>query len=183
MNVAEIKSAIELAMERTKNLVMDDEEKRAFAQKDLEEKLRAVMRRFLEGMIDREQFLEDYGSIKADRAQKRMLFADLIIQEFEASSQNERVFALMELLGADAGGSFEEEAKSLKTRFLKELETREAGIRKSIAGRLRDLGISGSAVEPNVADWDEWKAGAREAASLFRRQLSEWKDRMSAGSQ
>jgi hypothetical protein len=181
--MAEIKSAIELAMERTKNLVMDDEEKRAFAQKDLEEKLRAVMRRFLEGMIDREQFLDDYGNIKADKRHKRLLFADLIIQEFEGSAQNERVFALIELVGADAGARFEEEAKALKTRFLKELETREAGIRKSIAGRLHDLGISGSAVEPNAADWDEWKAGAREAASLFRRHLSEWKDRMSAASQ
>ena len=181
--MAEIKSAIELAMERTKNLVMDDEEKRAFARKDLEEKLRAVMRRFLEGMIDPHQFLDDYGSIKADRSTKRTLLVDLIIQEFEASAQNERVFTLMELVGADAGAGFEEEARALKTRFLKELETREGGIRKSIAGRLRDLGISGSAVEPNVADWDEWKAGAREAASLFRRHLSEWKDRMSAVSQ
>ncbi len=182
--MAEIKSAIELAMERTKNLVMDDEEKKAFAQKDLEEKLRAVMRRFLEGMIDREQLLDDYGNIKADHAaKKRLLFADLIIQEFEASAQNERVFALMELVGADAGAGFVDEAKALKARFLEELETREEGIRKSIAGRLHDLGISGSAVEPNVADWDEWKAGAREAASLFRRHLSEWKDRMSAGSQ
>jgi len=162
---------------------MNDEEKRVFAQKDLEEKLRAVMRRFLEGMIDRDQLLDDYGNINADRRHKRLIFADLVIQEFEVSAQNERVFALMELLGADAGAGFLEEAKALKTRFLKELETREAGIRKSIAGRLHDLGISGSAVEPNAADWDEWKAGAREAAALFRRHLSEWKERMSAGSQ
>ena len=178
--MAEIKSAIELAMERTKNLVMDDEEKKAFAQKDLDEKLRAVMRRFLEGMIDREQFLVDYGNINADRAQKRGRIVDLIIQEFEVSAQNDRVFALMAVVGAEAGAGFEEEAMGLKTRFLKELETREAGIRKNIAGKLRDVGISGSAVEPNMTDWDEWKAGAREAASLFRRHLSEWKDRLAA---
>jgi len=178
MIVAEIKSAIELAMERTKNLVMDDEEKRAFARKDLEERLRAVMRRFLEGMIDREQFVEDYGGIRAERRQKQQLFADLIIQEFEVSVHNDRFFELLEVLGADAGGTFEHEARAFKDRFLEGLEARKAGIRKNIAERLRSLEISGSAVEPNVADWDEWKTAARDAASLLKRHLLEWKERI-----
>ncbi len=181
--MAEIKSAIELAMERTKNLVMDDDEKRAFAQKDLEDRLRAIMRRFLEGMIDREEFLEDYGRISAEKQQKRLLLVDLIIREFEVLVRNERVFALLELIGADAGVGFGNEAKALKARFLKELEAREADVRKDISERLYALEISGSAVEPNVADWDEWKTAARDAASLFKRHLLEWKGRISTGLQ
>ena len=53
------------------------------------------MRRFLEGMIDRERFFDDYGGIKADKRQKRLLFSDLIIQEFEDVRENERFFALL----------------------------------------------------------------------------------------
>ena len=37
--------------------------------------------------------------------------------------------------------------------------------------------ISGSAVEPNVAEWDEWKTAA-ESGVLFKRHLFEWKDRI-----
>ena len=65
--MAKIKSAIELAMEKTKNLVMDQKEKEEFERRGLEDKLRAVMRRFLEGMTDREEFMAELGGLKAGR--------------------------------------------------------------------------------------------------------------------
>jgi hypothetical protein len=178
--MAEIKSAIELAMERTKNLVMDEEEKRELARKDLEDRMRAIMRRFLEGMIDRERFLDDYRDVSAEKREKRVLLADLVIQGFEASVDNERLFELLELLGEDAGGGLGREAKALRTRFESELKAREAGIREGIIGRLRAMEISGSAVEPNVAEWNEWKDAASGIAPLLKQRLIEWKDRVLA---
>ena len=50
--MAEIKSAIELAMEKTKNLVIDSKEREEMAVKEIEDKVKAVIRRFMEEMID-----------------------------------------------------------------------------------------------------------------------------------
>ncbi len=178
--MGEIKSAVELAMERTKNLVMDDEERRAFARKDREDKIRALMRRFLEGMIEGEEFLRDYGAIPGDRVQKRLLLLDLLEEEFQGSSENERLFALLELLAEESGGGLSAEARELRGWFQKELTSKEAGIRQRIVDRLKEIGISGSAVEPNVAEWEESRDAARDIGSLVTSRLREWKEKLHA---
>lgn len=178
--MAEIKSAIELAMERTKNLVMDDEEKRLLVRKDLEDRLRALVRRFAEGMIDRDGFWADYGDIKGDRHEKRAILADLVIQGFETSLDNDRLFEVLELLGEDAGGSLAAEAKALKYGFRKDLDAREAGIREGIMASLKKMDISGSAVEPNVAEWKEWRDASLDTVALLKHRLIEWKERVLA---
>jgi hypothetical protein len=179
--MAEIKSAIELAMERTRNLVMDEEEKKQLARKDLEDRLRATERRFLESMIDREQFLADFrDNIKGDRREKRLILIDLAIQGFETSIDNERLFELLELLGEDAGSDLGKEAKALSAGFGNELKTREAGIRSGIVARLQEMKISGSAVEPNVAVWNEWNDAARDTAAVLKQHFIEWKEKVLA---
>jgi hypothetical protein len=178
--VAEIKSAIELAMERTRNLVMDEEEKKQLARKDLEDRLRAIVRRFLEGMIDRERFVADYGETKGDRREKRSVLTDLIIQGFETPYDNLLLFDLLEFLGEDAGHGLGSEARTMKAGFEKELETREAGTREEIRKRLRKMDISGSAVEPNVAEWKEWKEASVHTVALLKHRLDEWKARVLA---
>ncbi len=178
--MGEIKSAIELAMERTKNLVMDDEEKKAFARKDREDRFRALVRRFLEGMVDEDEFLRDYREIGDKKSQKGAFLVDSIREEFASSTENERLFALLEIVGRDAGGGLAEEALALKGWFRKELVAREAGMRGRIVARLKDLGISGDAVEPNIPAWEESRDAAREIASLIGARLEEWKKRLQA---
>jgi|WetSurMetagenome_2_1015567.scaffolds.fasta_scaffold71083_3 hypothetical protein len=180
--MAEIKSAIELAMERTKNLVMGDDEKKEFVRKDREDRLRAVMRRFLEGIIDGEECLREYKHIDGEKAQKSALFLDLIIEEFRISTENEMLFALLEIIGEDAGGGLAREAQTLKSWFQKELAAREEGIRKGIVSRLKDLGISGTAVVPNIPEWEESQSAAKEIGSLIRSSLSGWRDKLLATS-
>jgi hypothetical protein len=178
--MGEIKSAIELAMERTKNLVMDDEEKKEFARKDREDKVRVIMRRFVEGMIEDVEFLREFGEIRGEKSQKSALLVDLVAEGFQTSRDNERLFALLRLIGEDAGSGLAAEAEALKIWFQKELAAREAGIKERIIARLEDLGISGDAVEPNVPEWEESQDAAREIGSLIKGRLHEWKKRLQA---
>ncbi len=174
--MAEIKSAIELAMERTKNLVMDEKEKQAFARREIEERARAIIRRYAEGIIDRETFLVEYGSINAQKAEKRSIVMDIVIEEFNASAENERLFEILEMVGEEVGGPFGDQVKALKREFRKDLEKRATGIKMRVKERLEAMGIKGSSVEPNVAEWEEWKDAVQEIGSLFKGRLNEWKD-------
>ena len=54
--MAEIKSTLDLIMEKTKGLTMSDEEKEAFQQKELETKLRGSLQKVMEGRLKLERF-------------------------------------------------------------------------------------------------------------------------------
>jgi hypothetical protein len=180
--MGEIKSAIELAMERTKNLIMDDKEKEQLARKDLEDRLRAIMRRFLEGIVDPAGFMSEYKDIDAARSEKRLLVIDLIIDEFDASPENERLFDLLELVGADAGEQAGREARALKERFDRELHARAADISDNVGRRLHTMGISGTSLEPNIREWEEWREAVRDLGGQFRKRLLGWKEMVQATS-
>jgi hypothetical protein len=178
--LGEIKSAIELAMERTKNLVMDDDEKREFARKNLEDKLRAAARRFLEGMITGEDFLQEYKDLPGDRIVKLDFLVSMIGDEFQTSTDSERLFSLLETIGNETGHGAMEEAQGLRAWFATELGTRGKEIRKRVMARLEEIGISGDAVEPNIPEWEESQDIAREIGGLMRSRLQKWKERLEA---
>jgi hypothetical protein len=175
--MAKIKSAIELAMERTKNLVMNEKEKEEFARRGLEDKLKAIMRRFLEGMIGRKEFPDELGGMKAGKRERRLLLIDLILEEFDLPGDKERLFDLLELVGEEAGGGLANDARRLKDRFREELKANAAGVRAEIMTRLARMGISGTSIEPNTEEWEEWKDAAQKTGSLFKKRLHEWKDK------
>ncbi len=175
--MANIKSAIELAMERTKHLVMDEKEKEEFARRGLEEKLRATMRRFLEGMTGREELLAELGGMKAGKREKRLLLIDMVLEEFDLSGDKEKLFDLLELVGEEAGGGLAGDARKLKERFRDELKANVADVRAEIMKRLGRMGISGTSLEPNSEEWEEWKDAAQKTGNLFKKWLHEWKNK------
>jgi hypothetical protein len=175
--MSEIKSAIELAMERTKSLVMDEEEKRVFARRDLVERLRAVARRFLEGIIGRDEFLVEYEGVSGEKREKIDALLALLLEEFEASTDRERLFDLMEIVGGRVGGRLAEDARALRETFRQELAANAASVRKSVIERLSGMGIRGGSLEPNIEEWEEWKEAAGEVGRSLDRRVREWKDR------
>jgi hypothetical protein len=176
--MGEIKSAIELAMERTKNLVMGEEEKKEFARKNMEVKLQAVIRRFLEGMIGRDGFLSEYNDVKGEDSVKRGYAVDQVIVELEVTANKDRLFDLLEILAKDKSMDLAKEVRDLKQWFRKELSSRDNDITKRILARLSGLGISGDAIKPNIPEWEESHDVAREIGSLIKNRFGQWKDKL-----
>jgi|WetSurMetagenome_2_1015567.scaffolds.fasta_scaffold891447_1 hypothetical protein len=176
--MGEIKSAIELAMERTKNLVMGEQEKKEFARKDMEDKLRAAIRRYQEGMIGQDGFLSEYEDIKGEEPEKRGYAVDQIISELEATTNRDRLFDLLEILAKGKSKDLTEEVRDLKEWFRSELNSRDSDIAKRILTRLSGLGISGDAIKPNIPEWEESHDAAREISSLIKSRVGQWKERL-----
>ena len=176
--MAEIKSSIELAMEKTKNLVMDEEERKLSALRDTENKIRATLRRYLEGMIERDDVEKEMEEIKGDEGLKRSLLLDLLIEEFDIGSDNTRLLELFYIVNGGLQESLKKELATLKNKFKEEMEKRGMIIRERIAGRLREMGITGDGVEPNIEEWDEWKEGQEEAGAVFKKRIAEWKNKL-----
>ena len=175
--MSEIKSAIELAMERTRNLVMDDEEKRQASVRDREQKMTALLRRFMENMIDERRFLNEYELIAGDPGLKVPVIMDALAEGIETYGGDQRLFRVMHITCEDALG---DEIGILEKRLKDEIEGQEVRVRLKVEKRLQAMGVSGSAVEPNIVGWDEWKEAVDQGKHIFKEQVAVWKERFKA---
>jgi hypothetical protein len=177
--MAEIKSAIELAMERTKGLVMDEKEKEASLVQEAENRLRGMVRRFLDGSMDVEAFRKQYEKLELAKRAKRDLLVDLIVTEFDAGDSG-KLFDLLHVADGGLDKSLTKELDSLHRQFSQEVEKRSGDVKKRVLDRLKKMGIVGSALEPNVAAWDEWAEAVSETKHAFKGRLRQWKERVKA---
>jgi hypothetical protein len=175
-----IKSAIELAMERTKNLVMSEEERKFFAAKELENKIRAVVRRYLEGIIEEDGVDKEISAIEGDEKSMKSVLVDLLVDEFDVKGKNERLLGLLNDLAGGAKGSLKRELETMQRRYVEQTEKGEKAVRQKIMDRLKAMGITGSAVEPNIEEWDEWSENIEEAGKTFKNSITQWKEELKA---
>jgi hypothetical protein len=180
--MAEIKSAIELAMERTKSLVMDDKERQALAAKEAETKIRGLVRRFSEGVIEDEDFGKEFARIGMEDVEKRAILIDVIAGELDFQRDEERLLGLLALVGVGLSEEAQGELEILKKRCSGDLEMKELIIRQRVTERLGQAGITGDALVPNLEAWDEWKEGREETMAAFRKRLRAWKERLQESS-
>ena len=178
--MGEIKSAIELAMERTKGFVMDAKEKEQSLIQEAEQKLKGLLRRFLEGSIGSEEVLAQLGKIELPEPMKKRLFCDVAVSVFDVATDNARLFELLLLLNGDMAKDLKKDLVSLQKQFSSEMDKRKTDVRKQILGRLKTAGISGNAVEPNLEAWEEWDQAVAETRNVFKERLERWKDKMKA---
>ncbi|HAR96248.1 MAG TPA: hypothetical protein DCR97_09855 [Deltaproteobacteria bacterium] len=176
--MGEIKSAIELAMERTKGLVMDDQEKQRAAARELGSRISGLLRRYLEEMIDSDDFQKEYEKVDGVRSQKIELLLDAALTEFDSSDNSEKVFDILSFVGGVVNGRLQREVEDLRSDFHQKIKAEADGVKREVILRLEKMGISGSAVEPNATEWDEWKTAVDQTKSLFKIRLNEWKNKI-----
>ncbi len=176
--MAEIKSAIELAMEKTKDLVLGKEEREAIAAREIETRVGGVVRRYMEEMISGEDVKREMDSIKADKRLKCSCFLEALIEEFDVKENNERLFTLFDLAGLGVQKSLRDEFEALRNGFREEMGKREIIVRERIKDSLMALGIAGDGFESNLKAWDEWQEATVEAGNVLRNRMREWKERV-----
>lgn len=177
--MAEIKSAIELAMEKTKGLEMDEEERGSLARKDIQNRVRAILRRYYEGMIDKEGVQKEWSAVEVEPELKKKILCDLLVEGFDVRGDNGKIFALFHFTGIGLDERLGAELETLQRGFIQEMEKRKMIITARIEDKLKKGGITGNSVEPNIEAWDEWRETADEVANAFRERLEGWKKRLS----
>jgi hypothetical protein len=176
--MAVIKSAVELAMERTKNLVLDEKEKSAIAEKETEGRLRAAARRYLEGMTEIDGVQKELKGINADYPLQGSVLIDILTEDLGNKEKNKRLFDLFNIVFSELQQPLKDELEMLRKRFAEQIERREILVHNEIVERLKEEGISGDGLEPNVEAWGEWKEGMEEVNNVFKDRFYEWKNKL-----
>jgi hypothetical protein len=164
--MAEIKSTLDLIMERTKDLTMTDEEKKVFKRHELEGKIRGLVQKALDGISDSERFRAELVALQArEKDLVDQALKEEVVARIELGANNEVLLKLLENIAGPALAAVRKVVAGFEMKAEKQKKSRQ----KTLLENFKEKGISGSAVLPNLDADQEW---AR-VRSEMKRQLQE----------
>jgi hypothetical protein len=179
--MGEIKSTLELALERTKGLVLSDEEKEGIRQKEIAKRATSLFHRYLENHLSLNDLLKEIERMETRTA--RVVKETLLAQWIDAlslSGDNEKCLKGILSLKGDRAGEMAQTLQTLFSRFREECEKAKEVLRIELTEGLKRLKIHGSAVDPNVEGNLLWEKRLAELEAPCRVQLEEMKTRLKA---
>jgi hypothetical protein len=162
--MAEIKSAVEIAMERTQGLRLSAAEKEKIKEEELHSRAHALVNRFLE--VDF-HFREVEKELAKYAPEQRGLLEEFMLRDFaEALSlerDNELAFQGIQTLAPDRAGPIPR-IRELAREYRQKSEEATGKAAEALRAKWANLGISGPALVPKVAGSPEYA----EALKAFR---------------
>lgn len=169
--MGEIKSAIELAMEKTKDFHLSREEMNQLKEEELHAKARSLVNRFLEVDFHLKEVEKELSKLPpGERTQVETLMGRYLAEAIQLDRDNELIFQ-----GIDA---FREENQSLKRQIqqlIRDYQERKekayAETEKNLLAQWKKQGISGSAVQAKVEGSPAWEKALSGFKPAFEEQL------------
>ena len=163
--MAEIKSTMDLIMERTKNLTMTDEEKKKLQLDELRGKVRGWVLHYAEGAREAEDLERDFAGTP-----DREALLGFVRQEALAivvpAGKNDRMLALLQSAGADTA-AIKARIEAFRQDVQKEAQIRMKDLNLALAAK----GIAGPSVLANLEKDPGWKKWVASALETLRAEL------------
>jgi hypothetical protein len=167
--MAEIKSTLDIIMEKTKGLTMTDEEKRELKRKEMAGKFKGLVQKFLDNIIDLDRLkVEAVAMGEGHEDMFRRVSIQEAVGRIEPEGNNEPLLKILEsTIGMDTGP-----IREFMTDFERNLEKERAAHEKGLKKRLKEKGISGSAVIPNLDADSQWRDYISKQTEKFRKEVA-----------
>jgi hypothetical protein len=178
-NVGEIKSTLELAMERTRKFAISEKEKEEMKQKEVLQKATGLFHRYREGYLSLNDILKQIGKMEKKTASTVKEF--LLSQWIDALSLDdgeERILKGIESLGQRNIEEVKQTFHHLVSQYQEEKEKVKEKVKAQRREVLREDGITGSAVEPNLEGSELWKKEEEKLDQSYRTKLEEIKEQL-----
>ena len=169
--MAEIKSAVELAMEKTKGLQLSREEKEKLKEEELHSRAQGLVNRFLEAdfhLKEVEKDLAKYDPGQREPLEKLMLH--YLGEAITLDRDNDLIFQGIEAFEKKSKNTIKKIRELIEGyRQRQEKEYKQA--EKVLLKKWERQGISGSAVQPKVEGSQEWQDAVDKFKPPFDDQL------------
>jgi hypothetical protein len=154
--MAEIKSTIDLIMERTKDLSASPEEREAWHRQEREKHFRGLIQRLLDYSLTLDDVKDELErEKKSGRAAEALsTLKNALAAHVDPDSDNERLFRIVHELTGTPETRLQETLRSCQAEFF----ARKTALAERQRGELESVGITGSAVLPNPEADPQWKA-------------------------
>lgn len=166
--MGEIKSTLDIIMEKTKDMTLNAEERRTFREKEMADKLRGLLQKALDRALPLAVFERELAPLlETDRETAIRLLREDLFDRVDPWGDNEVALAVMEaVLGMDPRGI--RDCIDAASRNLEEAaRDRRLNLQRELGAR----GITGSAVLPNLEADSGWKQVLAESQKGLARAL------------
>ena len=174
--MGEIKSTLDLVMEKTKHLSQSAEEKQAQAHKDTQSRLNGILQKYHDRIISLKHFQRDYERLKAEfKLPDDSALVTQVIDRIDPNGDNRALFEVLDdCCGLDAIG-LADFINQYQAGYQTAAQSHEEALKVSLAKKYK---ISGSAVVPNLETDEDWQNQVRELVSAVKEKLSQEKERL-----
>jgi hypothetical protein len=177
--VGEIKSTIELAMERTKKFAISEREREEIKQREVLQKATAFFHRYREGHLPLNDILKQIERMEKKTATKvREYLLSQWIDSLSLDDEEDKIFKGIESLGQGNIDKVKQKYHSLVSQYREEKEK----IKEMVGAQRREIlrmgGISGSAVEPNLEEDELWIKEDEKLGHFYKATLDEIKEQL-----
>jgi hypothetical protein len=172
--MAEIKSTLELALERTKKMAISEKEKKEIRQKKLLEKATTLFHRYREGHAPLSELRKEIERMdgRTSAAVKDFLLSQWI-DALSLEDEDERLIKGIEWLKNGCLEETPQRFRHLSSQYREEMEKIRQETRTQLVEALKREGIAGSAIEPNVEGNLLWKEAVEKLDHLYGEKLEE----------
>jgi hypothetical protein len=174
--MGEIKSTLDLALERTRKMAISDKEKEEIKQKEILRKASSLFHRYMEDRASIDETLREIEKMeeKAGGPAKETLLT-LWTDALSLSKENEKCLKGIEALKGPRVREVIQELRRLFARFREDKEKAKQEIRGQLTEELKKAKIYGSAVKPKIEGSEIWEERIGELEAPYQVRLKEMK--------
>ena len=169
--MAEIKSAVELAMEKTKGMQLSREEKEKIKEEELHSRAQGLVNRFLEVDFHLKEVEKDLAKFNPDqREHVEKLMLHYLCEAIQLDRDNDLIFQGVEAFHKESKTTIKK-IRELMEGYRQRQEKEYKQAEKLLLKKWERQGISGSAVQPKVEGSPEWQEAVDKFKQPFDDQL------------
>lgn len=165
--MAKIKSTLDLVMERTKNIAVSQEDREALRRKECEDKVRGWVAMLRDGKLTTRELIKEYSAESSRYSPLTGILRSELLRAIDPDADNSSIIqALTQALHMDLAPVADS---------IKDYHARYEVIKGEHLGRLKstfkDMGISGTALVPNLDQDETWIATVNSLKEQFSRKI------------
>ena len=174
--MGEIKSTLDIVMEKTKHLRFSNEERNNQKTAEIEKKIKGLLQKFQDQVLPQDRLNTEYEQLKKEYyLSDNSIFMNEIFLKLDPDKDNKMLLALLK----DMCGVNIKEIESVLNDYQDELNSaasyKMVELRENLAQKHF---ISGSAVVPNLESDEEWQVETAELRAKFGKRLDEAKNKL-----
>jgi len=173
--VAEIKSTLDLVMERTRNLTLSSEEKLVQKDKENANRIKGLVQKFQDGLLTSGQLKKEYGRLKkdSDLSDDHLMIKEILSRLDPDQDSQILLETLEECCRLDTAG-IRAILDDYRAAYNRAAQERSAQLKEDLA---QNYSITGSAVIPNLDADGQWQQETKDMRHRFEDRLSQAMDK------
>lgn len=174
--MGEIRSTLDIIMEKTKGLTLTDSEKQELQREEVEGRVRGLFQKYADGAINLERLkreVDAFGEKRHEMAGRALLEECLTSLDLEGD-EDPVLEVLKHLVNVDPNP-----LRVILAEFREDLKQKKDATEEMLRGRLEKLGVSGSAVMPNIKADQGMAQYLSEKREMFHDRLDSFRSSLS----